>query len=182
MFGGYYDEYHSDITTTNSCLNFNINEKHLKEICEMNVERMQAACVVFQGNIVVTGGSNYDGDEFNTVELYDVFGDRWSEMPSMIYRHSHHSSVVVKSKLFIIGHGLFNTSEVFDNVLRKFVSLKQTICFSWNKCVSVGSKIVVFVENSSSIICYDVDKDEWSKSFCEVKNHLIDFSFVKIPQ
>ena len=84
MFGGYYHKKSHYLRVTNSCLNFNTNDNSLKEICKMNVERMCAACAVFQGGIVVTGGKGWDGDELKVVE----FGDEWTPLPDMINRHS----------------------------------------------------------------------------------------------
>ena len=181
MFGGCHDEKDFYDQVTYSCLNFNTNENKLKEICKMNIERMQAACVVFQGNIIVTGGRCFDRSKVNSVESYDVFGNKWAFMPDMINRHSDHSSVAVKDKLFVISHKV-DTCEVFDNVVEKFVSLKHPHSISYNKCVAISNRIVVFQEFSSSIIFYDVDKDEWSKKLIDVKKYLKDCFCVKIPQ
>ena len=102
-------------------------------------------------------------------------------MPDMINRHSYHSSVVVNNKLFVIGHEV-NTCEVFDNVLKRFVSLKHPITITYNKCVAIGNRIVVLQKFSSSVICYDVDKDAWSKEFSDIERVTEDFSCIKIPQ
>ena len=164
---------------TNSCLQFNLNDNSWKEIREMNDEKDGAACVVFQGNIVVSGGMNNDNNELNTVESYDVFGDKWTSMPNMINSHSYHSLVVVKDKLFVIGNEIY-FCEVFDNVSKNFVSFKHPPSMSYNKSVAIGNRIVVFQENQSTILCYDVDKDEWSEESCEVTKYLDDFSCAKL--
>ena len=161
-------------------LQFNLKDNSWKEICEMNEERANAACVVFQGNIVVSGGYDNDDNDLNTVESYDVFGDKWLPMPKTINNHSYHNLVVVKEKLFVVGEEP-NFFEVFDNVCKKFVSLKQPPCINFNKSVAIGNKIVVFQENRSTKLCYDVDKDEWSEESCEVTKDLSNFSCVKLP-
>ena len=91
MFGGCSNEKHFFDRVTDSCLKFNTNDNNLKEICRMNIERVHASCVNFQGNIVVTGGRRFDTSKLKSVESYDTFGDKWTFMPDMIHRHSDHS-------------------------------------------------------------------------------------------
>ena len=123
---------------------------------------------------------SYD-DDLNSVESYDVFADQWTSLPNMINGHCDHSLVVVKNKLFVIGNE--NKSfEVFDNVCKKFVALKSTYTLSLNKAISIGDKIVIFQHSSTSVICYDVDKDEWFEESCEVTKYYEDFSLTKLPQ
>ena len=99
-------------------------------------------------------------------------------MPNTINVYSHHNLVVVKDKLFVIGT---ESCEVFDNVCKKFVSLKKPYTLS-NKAMSIGNKIMTFQENKSSVVCYDVDKDEWSEESCDATKDLNDFSLTKIPR
>ena len=101
-------------------------------------------------------------------------------MSNMINHHSHHNLVVVKDKLFVIASGK-ESCEVFDNVCKKFVSVKTPFTIDFNKSVAIGNRIVVFKENSSTIISYDVDKDELSIESCEVTKHLQDFTCLKLP-
>ena len=61
----------------------------------MNVARQKAACVVFHGNIVVSGKFDNDNNHLNTVESYDVFANKWSSMPKMISIHSLNSLVLL---------------------------------------------------------------------------------------
>ena len=101
-------------------------------------------------------------------------------MPNMINYYGNHHLVVVKNRLFVIGMQT-NYCEMFDNVCRKFVSLKDAPVITYNKCVPIGNKIVLFQKLSSKIICYDVDKDEWSEDSSEVTKGCHDFSCVKLP-
>ena len=182
IFGGSFysiNGYH--LSTTSSCLEFNPKRKEFREISEMSTPRRCAACVVFQGNVVVSGGYGNNNYDLNTVESYDVFADKWSRMPDMINSQSFHNLVVVKDKLFVVGQGT-EACEVFDNVCKKFVLLKHPIRFNHNQCVPIGNKIIVFQENRSSIVCYDVDEDKWSEGSSEVTKDLLNFSFTKLPQ
>ena len=119
---------------------------------------MYAACAVFEGKIIVSGGYNNAG---NTVESYDVKGDRWSPMPSMINGHYHHYSVAVKGKLFVVDY--YGRLEVFDNNCKKFVALKPRPGENelMNAAYSIGGKIVLIRDGKSSYF-YDVDTGEWS--------------------
>ena len=56
--------------------------------------------------------------------------------------------------------------EVYDSTSKKFVVIKPPIdkCFATaNEAIPVGNKIVVFFHNTSSVLCYAVDKDEWNQ-------------------
>ena len=99
-------------------------------------------------------------------------------MPSMINSYYLHSLVSVKNNLFVMDD---ENCEVFDNVCKKFVALKSSYILNWNKAMSIGNKIVIFQHNGSSVVCYDVDKDEWSEESCEVTKNLEAFTSVKIP-
>ena len=51
---------------------------------------------------------------------------------------------------------------------------------NFNKCVTIGNKILVLQENRP-ITCYDVDKDEWSEKSSFLPDHVDGFSCVKLP-
>ena len=181
ILGGHCFNKHDDWIVMNSCLQFDSNDNSWKEVCEMKEEREVSACIVFQENIVVSGGENFnDVNDLNSVESYDVFGNKWTSMPNMVNYQSFHNLVVVKNKLFVIGLGTENC-EFFDNACKKFVVLKHQQYIYYNKSVSIGNIIFIFQEFSSSVICYDVVKNEWSEEPCEVAKYLKDFTCVKIP-
>ena len=98
-------------------------------------------------------------------------------MTNTLNDHSCHSLLTVNDKLFVIGF----SCEVYDNVCSKFVAVNIPISFSLNKAISIGNKIVITGNNTSIMICYDVDKDKWSKEPCEVTKYLQNFTFVKVP-
>ena len=167
--------------TTNSCLRFNTVEKNWNEVCAMIEVRKKAACAIFQGNIVVTGGIDNNAQGLNSVESYDVFANKWTPLPNMQNFHSNHSLVTVKNKLFVID-GNTNICEVFDNICKKFITLKSPYGYiSLNKAMSIGNIIVLFLNEKSSTNCYDVEKDEWSDKSCEITKYIDDFSCTKIP-
>ena len=173
VFGGFCGAY---FLTTNSCLEFDRKEKSWKKVSEMNVARNSAACTVFQGNIVVAGGKDGYGNVLNTVQLYDVFADKWSPMSNMIDHNRHHSLVTVKDKLFVIGIRL----EVYDNVCRKFIVIKMPIVRCLYKAISIGNKILFTQSNCSIMICYNIEENKWSKELCEATNFLKGSSCTKL--
>ena len=70
-----------------------------KKVAGMNEARRDAACTVFEGRIVVSGGLDINYNKLNTVDSYDVIADEWSPMANMIQSKRYHSSVVVRNKL-----------------------------------------------------------------------------------
>ena len=176
ILGGHYDK----IVPTSSCLEFDTKDNSLKEVSAMNIVKTNAACVVFQGNIVVSGGENNTDIVLNRVESYNVFANKWTMMPNMINDHIYHNLVVVKDKLFVIGNEI-DTCEIFDNECKKFISLKHPPSLDDNECVTIGNRIVVFQNAKSSVIVYDVDKDKWSEESCELTQDLSNFTCAKLP-
>ena len=180
IIGGYaYED--GEWTTTNTCLQFNTKDNNWKKVARMSQARDNAACTVFEGRIIISGGRD-NNDELNTVESYDVVADEWSSMPNMTGVKSFHSLVVVRNKLFVIGCAR-DRSEIFENISKKFVGLKSPpVTFvDVNKAISIGSKIFVFQEYNASVLCYNVDTNEWSEESCEVTKNLQKYSCVKFP-
>ena len=158
-----------------------------KEVAGMNQARYQvrehAACAVFEGKIVVSGGSDNPYNFLNTVESYDVIGNEWSPMPNMINTAVFHSMFVVKNKLFVFGTTK-HRCEVYDNASKVFTALKSNILidyYQFNTAVKVGSRIYVFLKNTTRVVCYDVTRDLWSEDSCKVTENLEDYSVVSIP-
>ena len=89
--------------------------------------------------------------------------------------------VTIREKLFVVGNVTYSI-EVFDNASKVFTALKPSPTFiDLNKALSVGNKIVIFQEKKSSVICYDINKDEWSEEPCELTKNLESFSCLKLP-
>ena len=181
IFGGYnkYSSLHSALQFDPNFTNYHKWTK----IARMDQAREDAACAVFEGNIVVCGGNNDNNrDSLNTVESYDVIGNEWSPMPNMINGAAFHSLVVVKNKLFVIAD-VTKACEVYESSGKKFVAIKSKLFFQLsNKVINVGNKIYVFSNDySTSVLCYDVEKNEWSEDSCEIINDLVDYSIVNIP-
>ena len=182
LLGGSWETIINGWTTsiyTDSCLQFDTKHKKWKRIAGMNETRAHAACAVFEGRIVIAGGSRDGNNLQSSVESYDVIADEWSPMPNMIKRRYGLGLVVVKSKLFVIGHTL-NDSEVFDNNCKKFVSLKTpSVDVGLYKVIPFGTKFFVFARGLKAVWCYDVDTDKWSTKYHPYNK--FNYSCVKIP-
>ena len=161
-----------------SSVQLDTKEGKWKDVSRMNETRFNAACAVYEGKVVVSGGFNLINFFLTTVEVYDHIADEWSYMPNMIYRRSEHRMVVVRNKLFAVSPYIW---EVFDQTSNNFVSFESPKVIRLNSAIPIGNKILVIDDMKSSIFCYDVDKDEWSEEPCNVSNELRDFSSVKVP-
>ena len=177
-------------TITNSCSMYDTKNNSWKEVAGMNFARKDAACEVFKGRILVSGGKGIGNNKMKSVESFDVIADEWSLMPDMINVKSGHSLVAVKSKLFVIGFDT-DTSEVFDSICKKFTTFKTPLNFVSGKAVPIGNKILIIQwetqeeeiqDNTRLIVCYDVDKNEWSKESWETTKDLDGFTCVTFPR
>ena len=139
-----------------SCTKFDTNDNKWKEVSKMNRRRSDAACRVFEGRVVVSGGTN-GANYSKTVEEYDHVADRWSNMPNMIERRELHCSVAIKNKLFVISSRCGDESkacEVFDSTFKRFVLLKpkpNSLKFGlYNsfESVIIGNKIIMLGHDS----------------------------------
>ena len=175
------------------CLKYDTKYKKVDRSIGLNLPRFKAACAVFQGNIVVSGGlvpgiEPIFGDPCNLeTSTVEVFKDgKWSGMPSTVYRVSGHSLVAVKNKLFVIG----DSFEVFDDICRKFVVMKKvpsSLKFLFEQknfvgAVSLANKIFVFRKNKTEVFVYDVIKEEWTTEICEAAKSIKFGCCVKLPQ
>ena len=146
----------------------------------MNQARSSAACAFFEERIIVSGGFNNNYHISNTVESYDVLTDRWSTMPNMVSGSYMHSLVAVKNKLFVLSRK--ESWQVYDSVCKKFLRIKSPkLKNTFLNAFSIENKVFVLQDRLPKLICYDVDKKEWSEEECEVTKNLYSFSNVKVP-
>ena len=132
----------------------------------MNCIRQNAACTVFKGKIVLTGG--HDGkNSLRSVEAYDYNENKWDFLPCMINGRSLHGAVCMGNKLFVIGGKCNATCEVSDSSSIKFTFIKQLKIniFEYVSAVCVGDNLLVRGSSDGlrkkRILTYSVDKNEW---------------------
>ena len=78
--------------------------------------------------------------------------------------------------------------EVFDSTSNQFVALKQkpkSFKFCMYDCAGmffIGNKLIALGHKSSTLVCYDVEKDEWSEKSFELTKDKKTFSLTLAPQ
>ena len=119
------------------CMTYDKQSNIWTLIAAMLEGRENAACTVFEGKIVVSGGCSkrylhvtpmsrcvavrnyYDEKLLKTTEAYDYHEKKLPAFPRMLLRRANHTAVSISKKIFVIG-GYFNHSsnncEVFDSV------------------------------------------------------------------
>ena len=154
------------------------------EVARMNQARDNAACVVFEGKIVVSGGLNINYRALSTVESYDVIGNEWLPMANMINTTYAHSLVAVRNKLFVFG--CTETCEVFDSSVNRFVLLKPpSTLFGFQDisgALSVGSRILIFKHSPAKLFSFDFVKNEWKEETFEVTKDVEYYDCLKLPK
>ena len=115
-----------------NCFVYNLENKKLMELAKIKHIRYNAACTVFEGKIVVTGGQ-YKRN-LQSVETYDHYENKWTYLPDMIEKRFCHASVSMGNKLFVIGGYDSTSNEIFDSSSRKLFLLR-----SYSKDISCSS-------------------------------------------
>ena len=177
------------------CVRYDAREDAV--LCDVATDaaRSSAACAVFEGAVVVSGGLvQYDFPSTgpfvastNTVRAYERESNTWFEMPKTVSDKCRHALVAApeRGKLFAVG--TFNPCEVFDRAAGSFAVVKRLARidhFSNErvKAVRVGSRIAVFGGKCSTIVFYDLDADEWSEEAREFLPGVQYHAGFKVPQ
>ena len=163
-------------------LRLDASSREIRPIAGMDQARYLAACAVYAGNIVVSGGVG-PHPNLKSVERYDPVADEWTPMPDMVEARSCHSMVVVRGKLFVTGSNRCNNRnlQVFDETSNRFAILKTRNYLKPNKALAIGGEIFIFHHNTAHVTVYNVDKNEWSKIDFVATNEVSYYSCVKVP-
>ena len=173
-----------------NCVYFEPETKDWCEITAMTEERIHSGCTIFEGQIIVSGGALGSRESRKTVETYDFFTNVWSPMPDMLEARSHHASVSIGHKLFMIGGTSTNSCEMYDSFTKKFVNIKAIAQFDKKfpktmHCVTMGSKLIAFSNDFPLKAAeYDVEKDEWSVKKLPVNLPTVreEFYVLRVPE
>ena len=155
---------------TSVCWAFDQSGKEIDGVSEMLTTRRDHSCVVFDGKIVVTGGSV--GTE-GSVEAYDHHLNKWTYMPDLMEEKYCHGSVAMGNKFYVIGGTRTQSSEVFDKISSKFARIKQSpraVTSFEAEVFRIQNKIVVKLERivhekKENVFIYDTITDKWT-SMC----------------
>ena len=85
-----------------SCCTYDINKNTWNEIANLNMARDRAACTVFEGKIVITGGEN-NWPQLKSVEAHEYYENKCTYLPDMIEKRFNHAAVSIGNKMFVIG-------------------------------------------------------------------------------
>ena len=162
---------------------FDVTTKKWEFVTPINEVRIDAACALFGGKVVVSGGWNFDNlNGTNTIEVYDHVADTWSYFPTMNHARSGHKLLAVSMKLFAIGDYRV-PCEFYNSFCKKFVVLKQTPSnLRFDTVVLISREIYFFQDCNSEVVVYNVDKDVWSRKSSNINKHLKSYDILKIPQ
>ena len=164
-----------------SCLSYDVKRDIWSQIADMNDRRFGAACTVYEGKIVVSGGFS------SSVEAFDYYENKWTYLPDMIEERSHHASVSIGNKLFVIGGYKTSTCEIFDSLARKFCYMKTCLELGRNidyfQAVCISSQIIVFGEvrneHETKMFTYIDETSEWKSIDCKYLNNKRGVSCIK---
>ena len=161
VFGGisYKNTQYGRYTAT--CFKLNNSLNKWSYVAPMKINRNNAACAVFEGRLVVTGGNT----STSLVEAYDHHEDKWTFLGKMQNLRYSHSSVSMGNKLFVIGGRNHDSNlEIFDSVDRKFTFVNcnaKLATFDDHKAIQgaccLGSNILVVssFDNKYKFTVYD---------------------------
>ena len=62
---------------------------------DLSVARHYAACTVFEGKIVVTGGYNSNDGLLKSVEEYDYYESKQDYLPYMVEKRCDHATISI---------------------------------------------------------------------------------------
>ena len=85
--------------------------------------------------------------------------------------------------LYLVVYILGTFCETFDKTSNRFVTLKSLnfIDSYGMKAILVGDKILLLKDETKLVICYDFEKDEWSRDSCKATVDTCCYSLVKVP-
>ena len=164
---------------------YNLKKEKWTQLADTKQKRHNAACTVFEGKIVVTGGKYYR--TLKSVEAYDHYENKLTYLPDMIEERLFHASVSMGNKLFVIGGWITTSCEVIDSFYRKFTFISSSVGSIEGRyhfeAICIGNKVLVLALNifklNSKLIVYDTINDSWSEKNIEVVNNLVGSSFVR---
>ena len=166
LIGGYLEHFGH----YKGCYKYNLNYSKWTKIADLNIDRGDSACAVFEGKIVSTGGNRYSGITNSSAESYDYYENKWSRLPDMIGWRTNHSSFSMGNKFFVIGGCCLNYAEVFDSMSRKFTSLNLKLpgknqyscyCEPVNICKEMFVFCFCFFNKQPGLHVYNFDEKRW---------------------
>ena len=136
-----------------TCLKYSTRSSKWSYITSVCNTRSYAACTVFEGKIVMSGGVFRSHGDIKSVEAYNCHINKWTRLPDMKNKKASHETISMGNNMFVIGGDFFKTCEVFDSFSRTFIAIKEMhgiYKVSSLPLVGIRNKIFVF----SKLFCY----------------------------
>ena len=163
------------INTTNQvyCLNLELPNLGWEVVASMAEKRCWFGAAVFNGCLVVAGGSNNDLHT-NSTEVYKPRSYKWRTIASLNISRERHSLVVQGKKLFAIGgwdrNQCLSSVEQLDHLGGNWRDVKPMIvkraCFATVACnnsiYAIGGRGSCAQETKKSVEKYDIKNNNWS--------------------
>jgi hypothetical protein len=112
------------------CDVFNTKTSKFRKICTLSNKRSEEFdAVCYQGYLLVISG--IEESSVGTIEIYDIFSNRWYPFPSLPKKLVAPSSVVYDNRLFIIG-GVERTSSRRSSEIYELIipyDRRSSVCF-----------------------------------------------------
>ena len=170
-----------------SCFNFDTITYETTSIKQMNEARVNSACAVFEGRVVVSGGRTIHSDNLKTIEAYDHVSNTWSYMPNMVHGRSGHALIAVRNNLYVLG-GNTSVCEVLNSFSRKFTvlkslsSVKDTGDYVMKEAFAIANKIMILKSGSAKLVVYDLETSELSEVPFNATRDIERYGCLKIAQ
>ena len=95
--GGYYVENY-----VSCCYKYENKVNKRTKVADLQNGRCFSACIVFEGKIIATGGSNYY-ESLRSVEAYDYNENKWTKLLDVLRERSNYSAVTLGNKMLVMG-------------------------------------------------------------------------------
>ena len=110
----------------------------MKKVAGLNLARDCAACTVFEGKIVVTGGDN-NQLQLKSIEAYDHYENKRTYLPYLIDKRCDQAAVSMGNRMFVIGGSYTTSSEIFSSFSSKFTQINSKVIKKhmgrlWTQC------------------------------------------------
>lgn len=167
--GGKMNESDDGITAT--CELYNTVTDTWSSARGMKHKRHWHATVLYEGRVVVLGGSSQNLSLphviWATCEQYDAVTDQWTPFPSLSEPRYLHCAETINNKIYIVGgncqaHVDLSDVDVFDG--GAWLTITQTPGLTWyGYSVNFKGKLMVFSKQNAKALLYDPVVDTWSQ-------------------
>ncbi|XP_058794978.1 kelch-like protein 18 [Phymastichus coffea] len=152
-----------DRSTSDEILAYDPQTNSVETLPPMTVVRSFPAAIFYQGSLHILGGMNKLSC-YNSVEKYDSYLKKWTDLPSMLERRFYHAVAVLDGKLYACGGGCTNSVEVYDPLTNRW-ELVASMKKDRDKFLVIAHEGKLFAIGGDgdygTVEVYDPTIDEW---------------------